>query len=460
MYKAVWRAALELYRKSPIQPPEVSWPGYSADAYKAYEDKVVVQDTTSKLPKGDQLNVEGRGYAEWWHKWRLVMLHKWGTDEFVAEANKPNPEQTTAADFEEIKEHAQEAAKASGNIYELLDVPQIKNMPDPVWLVEGMIVEQSLGFIFGRPNTFKSFIALDLALSISTALPTWWGYPINGTGAVIYISSEGHASLKFRIMAWEQHRKVCADQAPFFLLRQSLDFMKGEDIGKLLTTVEAAVARAGSPIAAIFVDTVSRVLPGAEENLQRDMTRFIQTCDQLRERFSTVVIGLHHVNTHDGFRGSSVIPGAGDFMIQVKRSEENDRAGSIFAEKIKDAQDKWEQGFLVSEVPCSTLGAHTSLVVNGSNRQESKPKSSWPDKETCRRVLRAIAEAWEGGKPWSSSPQSQERYAPRIMVIKFQIPASTGKEMIETWLINSVLAVETRSTHDNLKGLRVTGTID
>ena len=53
---------------------------------------------------------------------------------------------------------------------------------------------------------------------------------------------------------------------------------------KLLATVQAIADEVG-PIAAVFVDTVSRVLPGAEENLQKDMTLFVKACDAVRERF-------------------------------------------------------------------------------------------------------------------------------------------------------------------------------
>ena len=123
--------------------------------------------------------------------------------------------------------------------------------------------------------------------------------------------------------------------------------MRPEDVGSLLATVKAVATKAG-PIAAVFVDTVSRVLPGAEENLQKDMTLFMSACDAVRQRFGTVVFGVHHTNANGKFRGSTVMPGAGDFILEVRR-EPGAMAGSIFAFKIKDGEDGWEQHFKVEK---------------------------------------------------------------------------------------------------------------
>ena len=92
--------------------------------------------------------------------------------------------------------------------FEYLNIEQILALADPKWLIDKLVIEQSLGFIYGPPGSLKTFIGLDIALSLATKQSNWWGYPVQRNGTVIYISSEGHANLKFRIRAWEQHRKV------------------------------------------------------------------------------------------------------------------------------------------------------------------------------------------------------------------------------------------------------------
>jgi hypothetical protein len=459
MRDIVWHAVLELYRACPIQPADAESREACARAYLDYERKV-----TTRLPdvasKTDALEREGRGTTLFWQKWMREMRH-WGSPKMVEAAARPNPDadaEDPAAEFQQASAQAEEAATANpAQQFGWLDVRGIKALSDPVWEIHNVVPEGTLGFIYGPPGCLKTFIALDMALALATRRPVWWGHGIARGGAVIYISSEGVGSLKFRLMAWESHRRVAADDAPFYLIRETLNFMSGDDVGKLLATVGAIAAVAAVPIAAVFVDTVSRVLPGAEENLQKDMTLFVAACDAVRQRFATTVIGLHHTNANGGFRGSTVMPAAGDFMLEVRR-EPGAMVGSIFAKKIKDAEDGWEQFFRVTEVVVSDISGRTSLVVDNDPGRAPHP-SGWPDVMVCRQILDAIRAAWDAGAPWSISPQAVGRYAPRVMVVQFQIDAKVARAIIETWLVNNVLSVETYDAHSKLKGLKVIGEI-
>jgi len=453
MRNVVWHAVLELYRASEIRPHEAKWPEHCEDAYRQYE--VWVGGRGPIADKVTALEADGRGRTEFWRKFRRAMK-QWGSPRMVEAAARPNPKgesppppvggsrpsSTTGANSPGIS--------TRGTNYELLDVREIKALPDPVWLIDGLVSEQSMGFIYGPPASLKTFIALDLALSITTGLATWWNRPIQRRGAVIYVSSEGQANLKFRIMAWEANRKTVADAAPFYLLRQTLNFMKPEDVGKLLATIEEAAARAACPIAAVFVDTVSRVLPGAEENQQKDMTLFIAACDAIRQRFSTVVFGVHHVNKSGEFRGSTVMPGAGDFLIEVRR-EPGDMTGSIVAKKIKDAEDGWEQGFEVKTMAVGSLGLQTSLAVDPT--ATVKQDSGWPERTICQEILTGIEEQWRKGAPWcfaSNTPRS----AVRNVMRKWRLDRKLVIEILETWTVNGIIEEQVFDVKNHISGYR------
>ena len=51
---------------------------------------------------------------------------------------------------------------------------------------------------------------------------------------------------------------VRADEIPFYLIHQSINFMTADDVRKLLLTVNSVHKRSGQPIAMTVVDTVSR----------------------------------------------------------------------------------------------------------------------------------------------------------------------------------------------------------
>lgn len=50
----------------------------------------------------------------------------------------------------------------------LVTVGELKRLPRPRWLVAGMVPEHALVETFGDSGHFKSFIALDMALSVAT----------------------------------------------------------------------------------------------------------------------------------------------------------------------------------------------------------------------------------------------------------------------------------------------------
>jgi hypothetical protein len=463
MMRLVWGAVVDFYRECPIEPPEQQSTARMREAYALYERGVKSRLSIPGLSKAELLEREGRGHTLFAEKWRNA-IRQWNGK--VAEAGKEP--KLVESPFDQRKAEPADlaaivAAPRPEGIYEFLDVKGIKTLPDPEWLVDGLVVEKALGFIFGPPGCGKTFVALSMALSISVALGDWWGRSIQRTGAVVYISSEGQADLKFRITAWEQANKVLTDDSPFFLIRQTINFMKPEDIQTLLNTIRAIKQQCDVDIAAVFVDTVSRVLPGADENLQKDMTLFIQGCDLVRQEFGATVIGVHHTSRQGTLRGSTVFDGAGDFLAQIER-EEGETLGVLTARKIKAAQDGWKQHFRLDVVACGDISGNSSLVASPAQEAapEQKQPSTWPDKETCRRILSALEKAWAAGKPWSSYPHARKvgRYAPAILHSDFDIKPKTAEQMIETWLMNGVLSVEIRNSDTKLKGLKLVGRID
>ncbi|AYO83599.1 AAA family ATPase [Methylobacterium brachiatum] len=459
MSRWAFKTVLELYRKTGGVLPEDRGEAHFAESGEHW-----LRSTKTRLQGVDNaegLERECRGSKALAAKCRRL-LSKWDS-KVAEEANKERPfadradasREDPAADFSNAK------APPNGELFEFLDVKAIKSMPDPSWLIDGLVVEESLGFIFGPPGCLKTFIALGMGLSFSVGMPDWWGRQIQRQGAVVYISSEGQADLKFRIQAWEQTNQVLADESPFYLIRQTINFMKVEDIGKLLATVEAIAAIANVPIAAVFVDTVSRVLPGADENLQKDMTLFVSACDAVRQRFKATVIGVHHTSRNGNMRGSTVFAGAGDFLVEVSR-EEGAKHGSIRAAKIKAAEDGWDQAFKVETVSLGDIAGNTSLVVSPAGVvEEEKAPDGGPDRQKCREILDALRRAWDSGKPWSSYPQSKRdgRYMPMLLA-DFGVGAKQAVHLMEAWLANGVISVEIRNTNTKTKGLKVAAGID
>jgi hypothetical protein len=351
------------------------------------------------------------------------------------------------------------AKTARDDLFEVLSIADIKALPEAEWIVHEAIPQGGLGFLYGAPGTYKSFICSDLALSLAYGKDSWIERAIKHCGSVLYIAAEGATGIRNRISAWQVKNGIDSDDGAFRLIRTSLSFMSGDDVDRLERTVGSIVAQSGD-IATIFVDTVSRVLPGADENLQKDMTLFVAACDRLRERFGATVIGVHHTNKAGEMRGSTVFLGQGDFVMKVER-DEGRKSGVLVCEKQKEAEDQWRVAFSMETqewLPEGRIKPVSSLTVAWGG--EPAPRESgdgWPSMSVCREIVKVIGDAWGRGKPWSPYPQTQAegRYAPYNVARTFGVKSETVSMMITDWLANDVLTLDVFDKRSKQKGLKV-----
>ncbi len=465
MTKLVWAAVVDLKRDCPGDLGPLSHV-HMMEAFSTYEQKV-----KSRLhgldSNAERLEREGRGVSMFAQKWETAM-EQW--DGKVAQhaaverpsrpfEDKPEPIPFYKVD-PETGELTVEPKKPAEGVFEFLDIEAILALPKPKYLIDKLMIEAALGFVYGPPGCGKSFLTIGMGLSIASQCAEWFGRSIKKTGPIVYISSEGTGDIGSRILAWERESGVQVRGLPFYLIRQTINFMAAADVEKLLKTVAAISQVAGQAPVAVFVDTVSRVLPGADENLQKDMTLFIAACDAVRVTFDATVVGVHHTSRAGNLRGSTVFDGAGDFLLGIER-EEGEMIGEIHARKIKSAEDGWRQPFELKKVTVNDITGESSLYAKSSTEQ-AKPKEVWPEKQVCRTILDLIRRAWFDGRPLSSYSQTrkQGRYAQAVIAKQFDIPEKLADMMIDTWLSNQVLSYEVADKSTKMQGLKVIGSID
>ena len=468
MAKLVWAAVVDLKRDCPGDLGPLS-ETHMLESFATYERKVKSR-LTGPSSNADRLEREGRGLSMFRQKWENA-VEQW--DGKVAEhatverpsrpfdqADEPQPTKFYRVDEETGELFVDVVKPTVTDLYEFLDIDAIRALPKPKYLIDKLMIETGLGFVYGPPGCGKSFITIGMGLSIASQRPDWFGRAIKKTGPVVYISSEGVGDIGLRIDAWEKEAGVKASGLPFYLIRQTINFMAQADVERLLRTVAAIGTVVGEMPVTVFVDTVSRVLPGADENLQKDMTLFIGACDAVRTTFGATVVGVHHTSRAGNLRGSTVFDGAGDFLLGIER-EEGEMVGEIHARKIKSAEDGWRQAFELKKVIVNDITGETSLYALQANAKP-EAKSVWPDKPVCRDILNMLRTAWFAGRPLSSYSQTrkQGRYAPAVVGQQFDLPEKLVETMIDTWLSNQVLSYEVADKNSKMQGLKVIGSID
>lgn len=214
----------------------------------------------------------------------------------------------------------------------LYSTSELLNLPAPTWQVEGAIPAGGLVAIYGPPGVGKSFVTIDLALSIATGRD-WFGRKVE-QGFVVYISAEGGAGISKRVRAWLTHNDVDAKDANVAWLIEPMSInADSEQMTMLMNRIVEEIRKTPS---LIIVDTLARCFEG-DENGQEDMGKFIGGVDMLRHELNCTVLVVHHSRL-DGTRerGNTSFRGAVDTMISLAKT---DTLIELSCVKQKDAED-------------------------------------------------------------------------------------------------------------------------
>ena len=260
-----------------------------------------------------------------------------------AAAEKASKESGARVILPPIEGDANDYAQNGGDLAALLEPPKSEwlvpaddfcQQPAPIqWLIKHHIQRHALIMIHGPSGGGKTFVVLDMCLSIATGNAEWFGHKVR-QGSVVYLAGEGHHGLRGRIAAWKQHNK--ADSIPMWLSKTGTDLNTLEGLTKARTAIQALP----QPPALIVVDTLHRFLQG-DENSAQDAKTMLDACGYLMDEFACSVVLVHHTGVSDEAqhraRGSSAWRGALDIELSVKPGRD-DLPMELVQRKSKDAE--------------------------------------------------------------------------------------------------------------------------
>ncbi|RJG45864.1 helicase RepA family protein [Mesorhizobium sp. DCY119] len=216
----------------------------------------------------------------------------------------------------------------------LLTFAELENLPDPEWLIEGILQADTLVVLYGPPKSKKTFVALDWANSIATGQP-WAGKPVKA-GDVVYIAGEGRKGLPARIRSWiESHDGLIPDRLRVH--DRPINIAEPSKVKSLAETIRTD----GLQPTLIVVDTLARNFGDGDENQAQAMNAFVKGCDALRFAFpGCAVLVVHHSgkDLSKGGRGSTALKGALDTEVKVDSAPKMP-TGTISCTAQKDAEE-------------------------------------------------------------------------------------------------------------------------
>jgi hypothetical protein len=214
--------------------------------------------------------------------------------------------------------------------FHLITPEELDAFPDPTYLIDGILPDNSFCMLYGESGCGKSFIALSMGLHVAAGHP-WFGRTVR-KGTVLYFAMEGlRGRFNGRVRAHQiKHNFRAADirysDDDFNLLDQT-DML---ELGPVISKFKPRL---------IILDTLARLTPGADENSAGQMGLAVAAIKSIMVDTGASVIVVHHTRKSGNVeRGSSALRAAVDVMIECSRTEEA-LLVKLVCTKMKDAEE-------------------------------------------------------------------------------------------------------------------------
>jgi hypothetical protein len=215
-------------------------------------------------------------------------------------------------------------------VNQLLPVVRVGEIPSaddaPRWLVEGLWGANSVGVIGGAPKCAKTWLGLDMALSVATGTACLGKYAVPEPGPVlVYLAEDALPVVRERIQGMARHRGLDFARVDIHVITAPLLRLDREpDRTRLLETTRRLRPRL------LLLDPLVR-LHGIDENHAGEVAALLAYFRSLQRRLDLSVLLVHHTRKNAaggaaaglGLRGSSDIHAFGDSNLYLRRTKEH-----------------------------------------------------------------------------------------------------------------------------------------
>lgn len=286
------------------------------------------------------------------------------------------------------------------------------------WLIKGVLPRKGTGFMVGASKAGKTFVALDWAFKIAAGA-TVMGRKARQVG-VAYLAAEDPTGCALRIEAIKK-RRPRESYTPFRLISARVNLLDPDDRSALLVElreIDAEFQAHGHRLGLVVFDTLSRSIPGAEENSSASMSLAVEALDDVGRETDALVLALAHhgkSGTQGGIRGSSVLDAASDATITIERGDpdkdEDPNLRTVTLSKVKNGKDGDKVAFRLERQDLglfdedgdemwSCYVQYDYAAIPPPKRQKQRPE----DKAGPKIVLRAFHQLLEVGPTYVVPP--------------------------------------------------------
>jgi hypothetical protein len=194
------------------------------------------------------------------------------------------------------------------------------------WLVDGLWGASSVGVIGGAPKCAKTWLGLDMALSVATGTACLGKYTVPEPGPVlVYLAEDALLVVRERVAAMARHRGLdLAGVEVHVITAPVLRLDRGPDRARLWEATKRLRPRL------LVLDPLVR-LHGIDENHAGEVAELLAYFRSLQRQLDLSVLLVHHTRKNaaggvaagQGLRGSSDIHAFGDSNLYLRRTKEH-----------------------------------------------------------------------------------------------------------------------------------------
>jgi RecA-family ATPase len=192
------------------------------------------------------------------------------------------------------------------------------------WLIEGLWTDQAVGILGGEPKCCKSFLALDIAISVASGCSCLRQFKVPQSGPVLLFPAEDSLSIvRQRLEAICAVTGLALESVPLQVITApTLRLDLSADRQRLARTVESLKPKL------LILDPLIR-LHRIDENEASQIAPLLGGLRELQRRFELAVLLVHHAKKEahsmrpgQALRGSSELHGWGDSNLYLRRKRD------------------------------------------------------------------------------------------------------------------------------------------
>lgn len=192
------------------------------------------------------------------------------------------------------------------------------------WLVDKLWARAGVGILGGAPKCCKSWLALDIALSVASGTPALDAFDVEDPGGVLlYMAEDAAAVVKQRLLGLSAHRGLSLDDVPLHVITApALRLDRERDQARLRDAARRCAPRL------LLLDPFVR-LHRIDENDAGEVAALLGYLRELQRELDLAVLVVHHARKNgsaaqpgQSLRGSGDLHAWGDSNLYVRRTKD------------------------------------------------------------------------------------------------------------------------------------------